>query len=84
LDSPLDVGDCLRSLGLGQNEAVFRDNGVDGAVLPKLTVDDIKEIGGRGRWPSTQNHCRDRGIERFEDASIGAGAALLIPESGPR
>jgi hypothetical protein len=33
---------------LGQYEAVFRDNGVDGAVLPKLTVDDIKELGVAG------------------------------------
>src|SRR5208283_3287633 len=27
---------------------VFRDNGVDGAVLPKLTVDDLKEMGVAG------------------------------------
>ena len=41
----MDVGDWLRSLGLGQYEDVFRDNGVDGAVLPKLTIDDLKELG---------------------------------------
>ena len=41
----MDVGDWLRSLGLGQYEAAFRDNAVDSAVLPKLTADDLKEIG---------------------------------------
>jgi hypothetical protein len=34
----MDVGVWLRSLGLGQYEATFRDNEIDGAVLPKLTV----------------------------------------------
>ena len=41
----LDVGVWLRSLGLGQYEAAFRDNEVDGEVLPKLTVDDLKDLG---------------------------------------
>ena len=41
----MDVGSWLRSLGLGQYEAAFRDNEIDGAVLPKLTVDDLKDLG---------------------------------------
>jgi class 3 adenylate cyclase len=41
----VDIGGWLRELGLGQYEAVFRDNAVDGAILPKLTADDLKEIG---------------------------------------
>src|SRR6202521_2130865 len=41
----MDVGVWLRSLGLGQYEAAFRDNEVDGAVLPKLTVEDLKDLG---------------------------------------
>jgi class 3 adenylate cyclase len=41
----MDVGDWLRSLGLGQYEAAFRDNEIDGAMLPKLTVDDLKDLG---------------------------------------
>ena len=44
----MDVGAWLRSLGLGQYEEVFRDNGVDAAVLPKLTADDLKELGVAG------------------------------------
>ena len=41
----MDVGDWLRSLGLGQYEAAFRDNEIDGAVLSRLTVDDLKDLG---------------------------------------
>ena len=41
----MDVGDWLRSLGLGQYDAAFRDNEIDGAVLSRLTVDDLKDLG---------------------------------------
>src|SRR5208337_1779828 len=41
----MDVGGWLRSLGLGQFEANFRDNKIDADVLPQLTADDLKEIG---------------------------------------
>ena len=30
----MDVGDWLRSLGLGQYEGVFRDNEIDGVAVP--------------------------------------------------
>ena len=35
----MDVGGWLRSLGLGQYEANFRDNKIDADVLPQLTAD---------------------------------------------
>ena len=35
----------LRGLGLGKYEAAFLDNGIEEAVLPHLTVEDLKEIG---------------------------------------
>ena len=41
----MDVGVWLRGLGLGQYEAAFRDNEIDGAVLLKLTIDDLKDLG---------------------------------------
>ncbi|MGO9423697.1 hypothetical protein [Roseiarcus sp.] len=41
----MDVGSWLRALGLGQYEAAFRDNDIDNAVLPKLTLDDLKDLG---------------------------------------
>ena len=41
----MDIGQWLRDLGLQAYEQVFRDNGVDLELLPKLTADDLKEIG---------------------------------------
>ena len=41
----MDVGDWLRSLGLGQYEAAFRENEIDGEILPTLTAEDLKELG---------------------------------------
>jgi len=41
----MDIGGWLRSLGLEQYEAVFRENKVDAAVLPKLTAEDLKDLG---------------------------------------
>ena len=35
----------LRSLGLGQYEAAFRENEIDETVLPGLTAEDLKELG---------------------------------------
>ena len=41
----MDVAAWLKNLGLGQYETAFRDNGIGEAVLPHLTVEDMKEIG---------------------------------------
>src|ERR1700686_5090150 len=41
----MDVGDFLRELGLQQYEAAFRDNRIDIRVLPKLTAEDLKDLG---------------------------------------
>jgi hypothetical protein len=38
-------GDWLRSFGLGQNEALFRENEIDAKVLPELTDGDLEKIG---------------------------------------
>ena len=35
----------LRSLGLEQYEAAFRDNAIDEKVLPTLTTEDLKDLG---------------------------------------
>jgi class 3 adenylate cyclase/tetratricopeptide (TPR) repeat protein len=43
----MDVGGWLRKLGLEQYEAVFRENRIDGTVLPKLTAEDLKDLGVR-------------------------------------
>jgi hypothetical protein len=41
----MDVVRWLRGLGLGQYETNFRDNKIDANLLPRLTNDDLKDIG---------------------------------------
>ena len=41
----MNVAAWLQSLGLGRYEPLFRDNQIDWQVLPKLTSEDLKEIG---------------------------------------
>ena len=41
----MDVAVWLRGLGLGQYAPAFRDNDIDGDVLPELTADDLISIG---------------------------------------
>ena len=41
----MDVGEWLKSLGLEQYEAVFRENAVTTELLPTLTADDLKDLG---------------------------------------
>jgi class 3 adenylate cyclase/tetratricopeptide (TPR) repeat protein len=42
---PMDLGAWLKQAGFERYEAAFRDNGIDEAVLPHLTAEDLKEIG---------------------------------------
>src|SRR5260221_408590 len=44
-DAAVDVGSWLRDLGLERYEAAFRENDVDGELLPTLTANELKEIG---------------------------------------
>ena len=41
----MDIVVWLRSVGLGQYEAAFRDNEIDETILPNLTADDLKDLG---------------------------------------
>src|SRR6516165_8433405 len=41
----MDIGVWLRGLGLERYEAAFRDNEIDWEALPKLTADDLKDLG---------------------------------------
>ena len=41
----MDVAAWLRGLGLEQYAPAFRDNDVDGEVLPELTADDLIGMG---------------------------------------
>jgi class 3 adenylate cyclase len=41
----MNLGAWLRSLGLEQYEAAFRENAIDDTVLPSLTAEDLKDLG---------------------------------------
>ena len=41
----VDIGGWLRSLGLAEYEAAFRDNDIDGQILPELTAEDLIGLG---------------------------------------
>ena len=41
----MDVAAWLRGLGLEQYAPAFRDNDVDGEVLPELTAEDLIAVG---------------------------------------
>jgi class 3 adenylate cyclase len=41
----IDVGAWLQDLGLGQYDAIFRENAINERVLPNLTAEDLKDMG---------------------------------------
>jgi hypothetical protein len=41
----MDLAVWLRSLGLEQYEAAFRENAIDASVLPDLTDQDLEKLG---------------------------------------
>ena len=41
----MDIAAWLRGLGLEQHEAAFRANEIDGSVLPRLTAEDLRDLG---------------------------------------
>jgi len=45
VDAVMDIARWLRGFGLEQYEAAFRENEIDSEVLPKLTAEDLKDIG---------------------------------------
>lgn len=77
-DAVLDVGEWLRSLGLGQYEAAFRDNEIDPELLRTLTADDLKDLG-----VALVGH-RRRMMTAISELSMPAAASPAIFESEPR
>ena len=41
----MDISAWLRGLGLERYEQAFRENAIDEAILPKLTAEDLRELG---------------------------------------
>jgi hypothetical protein len=67
----MDVVVWLRSPGLEEYEVAFRDNKIDERVLPNLTQEDLKEIGGwlplhalRAGWAPSLSHVTVQPKER--------------------
>ena len=84
----MDVGDWLRSLGLGQFEAAFRDNEIDGEVLGKHAGDNLKELGvasvGQRRKVALGHRESGRGPGAAErGAQPTAASSRTCCEAGP-
>ena len=41
----MDIAAWLRELGLERYEQAFRKNEIDAQILPKLTAEDLRDIG---------------------------------------
>jgi class 3 adenylate cyclase len=65
VEATVDVAAWLKNLGLEQYETAFRDNAIDGDLLPSLTAEDLRDLG-----VSIVGHRR-----RLLDAIAALGAA---------
>src|SRR6202522_3154638 len=75
----MDVGEWLRSLGLGQYEVAFRHSEIDAEVLPDLTDADLEKLG------VPLGH-RKRLLKAIAGLSVPAGGSSpsATPVSGPK
>ena len=73
----MDLGGWLRSLGLEQYEAIFRENAIDETVLPDLTDQDLEKLG------VLLGHRRRllRAIANLQNTE--KGAAAVAPPAAP-
>src|SRR5271166_2222713 len=77
----IDVASWLQQLGLAQYEPAFRDNQVDGDVLPDLTADDLVAIGVTAVG---HRRAQRRGASPCPDSDTGIGAAACTGASPGR
>ena len=75
----VDVGNWLRRLGLKQYEAAFRDNAIDGDVLPTLTGYMAFRVGPRRRLRSRGR----RGVHAVSGQGTAIGPDYRNPASHP-
>jgi hypothetical protein len=78
-DACTDVGDWLRSVGLSQYEATFRDHGIDVEVLPELTEVDFEKLGvlpghRKRLLKAIRNEDMRQVIRAYQDACSGVVA----------
>ena len=78
----MDIAAWLRELGLERYEEAFRENEIDAEILPKLTADDLKDIG-----VTTVGH-RRKLLEAIaalaEPASVPQAVQSAPAEAAPR
>src|SRR5262249_19878712 len=85
----MDVAAWLRALGLEQYAPSFRDNDIDGEVLPELTADDlisigVTSVGHRRKLLAAITVLRDKPtISGEKSALTSAQAAKEVPEASP-
>jgi class 3 adenylate cyclase len=68
----MDIGGWLRGLGLEEYETAFRENKVDAAVLPKLTAEDLRDLG------VTAVGDRRKLLEAIADLQLGAKPEPIV------
>jgi hypothetical protein len=79
-NATMDVGDWLRSLGLGQYEAAFRESEIEPDLLPELTDQHLKDLG-----VSLGHRIRIlKAIRELGAAAQAADQPAAKPESDPR
>jgi SAM domain (Sterile alpha motif) len=78
----VDIAAWLRELGLERYEEAFRENEIDAQILPKLTADDLKDIG-----VTTVGHRRKllEAIAELAEPALAPQAEPIAPaETAPR
>src|SRR5215471_20763601 len=73
----MDIAAWLQSLGLERYEQAFRDNEIDWALLPKLTADDLKDLG-----VTLVGH-RRKLLEAVAELSAASAPPEPIPSTAP-
>jgi SAM domain (Sterile alpha motif) len=73
----MDIAAWLRGLGLERYEAAFRENEIDWGLLPKLTADDLRDLG-----VSLVGH-RRKLLEAIADLSAADAPPEPIPLTAP-
>src|SRR5437763_269002 len=84
----MDVGGWLRKLGLEQYEPAFRENKIDSKILPKLTAEDLRDlgvtlVGDRRRLLDAIASLRDEAVSAIEaraplEVRIGIATGLAV------
>ena len=72
----LDIDAWLRGIGLGQYAELFRANDIEAELLPRLTADDLKDMG-----VASLGH-RKKLLEAI--AALGAATDMSSPPPGRR